>query len=84
MQDEHLGEKSPSEIRRRLRRFGDSSSDNTLLFRKLFFLCLPPCVQSILAPILNASTMAQIVVMADKIIEFPAQPATKTTGGDSL
>eukprot|EP00106_Octopus_bimaculoides_P003445 XP_014770887.1 PREDICTED: uncharacterized protein LOC106869596 [Octopus bimaculoides] len=73
MQDEELGDRTPSQFLRHLCKFSDTTEENSLL-RKLFFW-LPPNVQTILATAVDTNTMNQLATMADKILEFADQPA---------
>lgn len=57
--------------------------EDSLLLQKLFYSRNPHLLQSILAPMANSSSMDQIAMMPDKIIEF-SMPPTKTAGAGSL
>ncbi|XP_014774470.1 uncharacterized protein LOC106872118 [Octopus bimaculoides] len=74
MADEELGDRTPSEFLRHLRVLSGESTD-ALLLRKIFFSRLPAHVRTILATALDANTIDQVATMADKILEFSAQPA---------
>ncbi|XP_052830219.1 uncharacterized protein LOC128249776 [Octopus bimaculoides] len=84
MQDEHLGDRMPSEFLRRLCELSDTPLEDNSLLRKLFFSWLPPNVQSILATVVNSNLLNQLATMADKIIEFTVQPAPHHTCSDTV
>ncbi|XP_014787952.1 uncharacterized protein LOC106881938 [Octopus bimaculoides] len=83
MQDEHLGDKTPSGFLRRLREVSDTSPEDNSLLRKLFFSRLPLNVQSILATVVDSNSLDQLATMVDKIIEFTVQPAPHHTCSDT-
>ncbi|XP_014775824.1 uncharacterized protein LOC106873111 [Octopus bimaculoides] len=74
MADEELGDRTPSEFLRHLRELSGERTDAPLLC-KIFFSRLPFHVRTILATALDAYTVDQVATMADKILEFSAQPA---------
>lgn len=84
MQDEHIGDRSLFQFLWCLRALSDSPLEDSPLLWKLFLSWLSPHVQSILVCTLNANSMDHIAAMANKIIEFSAQPATKVTSSNSL
>ncbi|CAI9729482.1 Hypothetical predicted protein [Octopus vulgaris] len=57
MQDEHLGDRTPSEFLCRLCKLSDTSCEDNPLLRKLFFFRLPPNVQSIHATMVDSNLL---------------------------
>lgn len=86
MKKSHIGVRTPFEFLRHLRELSDSSLKDSpvLSLGSNFFYRHPPNIESILAPIVDASSIDQIATMADKVIEFRTPPATKTTSDGSL
>ncbi|XP_014772290.1 uncharacterized protein LOC106870655 [Octopus bimaculoides] len=84
MQDEQLGDRTPSEFLRDLREFSNTPLEDNPLLRKLFYFRLPPNVQSILATTIDSNSHDQIATMADKIKVFTVQPAPHHTCLDTV
>lgn len=70
MEDEDMGDRSPTQFLRRLRQLNGDSDSNEGFLRKLFIDRLPALVTTILAPSLETNTLDQIATMGDKIMDF--------------
>ncbi|CAI9730252.1 Hypothetical predicted protein [Octopus vulgaris] len=65
MQDEHLGDRTPSEFLCRLQEISDIPLEDNPLLRKLFFSRLLPNDQLILAIMVDSSLLDQIATITD-------------------
>ena len=70
MQDEHQGDRKPTEFLRPLLELSDMVAENAPMIKRLFFSRLPSEVQRILAPTLEVNSVEHLANMADNILEF--------------
>lgn len=74
--DEHLGDRTPSQLLRRMRELAEDAPPDSALLKQLFFSRLPPEVKAILAPMMETGTIDQLASSADKIMVFTKKPAS--------
>lgn len=70
MEDESLGDRTPSRFLRRLRALSDSPFNTSTLLKHIVSLRLPLNVQTILATGLETNSTDQVASMTAKILEF--------------
>ncbi|XP_041467686.1 uncharacterized protein LOC121418049 [Lytechinus variegatus] len=72
---EELGDRSPTQLLRRMEQLLGGKELEVSIFRQLFLQRLPNQVQTVLAPCSDSMTITQLAEMADKIIEV-SSPST--------
>lgn len=74
--DEHLGDRRPTELLRRMRELAEDVPPDSALIKQLFFSRLPAQVKAILAPMFEKHTVDVVAASADKVMDFVRGPTT--------
>lgn len=72
MEDDQIGDRTPTEYLARLRELSGGASRNEELLKRLFLSRLPSTVTAVLAPSADQKDLDELAAMADKICEFSA------------
>ena len=72
---EELGDKSPSQLLRRMQQLMGTSTMEDTIFRQLFLQRLPTNVQLILAATSDGVSLVDLAALADKIVEVGGTPS---------
>lgn len=70
LENEDIGDRTPTQFPRHLRELSGGSNNDEELLRMLLLFRLPPTVTAILAPSLDSSGLNQVATMGDKIMEI--------------
>ena len=71
--DEHLGDCTPSQLLRRMRELAEDVPADSALIKQLFFSRLPQNVQAILTPMVEISPADHLVTSTDRIVDIVRQ-----------
>ncbi|BHF69511.1 hypothetical protein SprV_0301255700 [Sparganum proliferum] len=74
--EEDLGDRKPTQLRRRFQQLADGQKMDAIMFNQLFLQRLPPSVQAILAPYIPSWTVQMFAETADRILQYSQSPVS--------